>query len=336
MQDLTPTFPMHACGASGSQGRGLASGLTPTFHVLACIHTLACILAFTAIVAHAAPSTPAVVEQPRPFGHVIGDVLTQRVLLVADGRPFEPANLPGPTRLGVWFERRGARIEQAADGRRWLAVDYQVVNAPRELATIRLPAWELAGANGTPPLQVPSWSLALAPLAPPATAASGVAAALRPDRPAPVIATAPLQRRLAATAFALAAVLAAWGAWLGWRAWHATRTQPFARALHALRGQAEDAPAAWRTLHEAFDRTAGEVARPATLPRLFERAPHLRPLRPRIERFFAQSQARFFGEAPAGAAAPAPGAASTTASGDAESPLVLCRALRRLERGAER
>ena len=94
----------------------------------------------------------------------------------------------------------------------------------------------------------------------------------------------------------------------------------------ALRGQADDSPAAWRTLHEAFDRAAGEVARPATLARLFARAPHLRPLHGRIERFFAQSQARFFGEAPT----------SPLAQADAESPLALCRALRRLERGAER
>jgi mxaA protein len=278
-----------------------------------------------AFVSPLATASDAQVDQPRPFGHAIGDVLTQRILLVEDGRPFEPAALPGPARLGVWFERRGARIERTDDGRRWLAVDYQVVNAPQALATIRLPAWELAGSNGAAPLRVAAWSVAVAPLAPPATAASAGSPALRPDRPAPAIATAPLERRLAAAALALVACLAAWGAWLGWRAWQAARTQPFARALHALRGEAGEGPAAWRTLHEAFDRTAGEVARPATLPRLFERAPHLRPLQARIERFFAQSQARFFGDAPAG-----------PTSGDAESPRALCHALRRLERGAER
>jgi len=275
----------------------------------------------------AAP-TDAQVDQPRPFGHAIGDVLTQRVLLDDHGHPFEPAALPGPARLGVWFERRGARIEHGEDGRRWLAIDYQIVNAPQSVATIRLPAWELAGAGGAPPLHVPAWSLVLAPLAPPAAAnpASGAEPVLRPDRPAPSIATGPLQRRLAAAALALGACLLAWAAWLAWRAWSAARTQPFARALHALRGLPADTPAAWRTLHEAFDRAAGEVARPATLPRLFERAPHLRPLHARIEHFFAQSQARFFGEAPT----------SPSAAGDTESPLALCRALRRLERGAER
>jgi mxaA protein len=267
-----------------------------------------------------APAHPAVVEQPRAFGHAIGDVVSQRVLLAEDGHAFEPATLPGPARLGVWFERRGARVEEAADGRRWLVVDYQIVNAPPALATVRLPGWELPGAHDAPPLRVAPWSLTVAPLvARAATPADGLL--LRPDHPPPAIDTGPLQRRLAATACALAACLLAWGAWLGWRTWRAASTQPFARALRELRGLDDGSPAAWRALHDAFDRTAGEVARPATLARLFDRAPHLAPQRARIERFFAQSQARFFD------AARAP---------DAESPVDLCRVLRRLERGAER
>jgi hypothetical protein len=36
----------------------------------------------------------ATVEQPRPFGYVVGDLLAQRVLLELNGRPFEPAALP--------------------------------------------------------------------------------------------------------------------------------------------------------------------------------------------------------------------------------------------------
>jgi mxaA protein len=271
------------------------------------------------IAAASAPPRPAVVEQPRPFGHAIGDVLSQRVLLVQGGRPFEPAVLPGPARLGVWFERRGARVEESADGRHWLVVDYQIVNAPPALATIRLPGWDLPGAHGAAPMRIPAWSITLAPLAArTATPADGLL--LRPDHPPPVIDTGPLQRRLAASSFALGACLIAWGAWLSWRAWRASTSQPFARALRELRGLDDGSPAAWHALHTAFDRAGGEVARPATLGRLFERAPHLLPLRARIERFFAQSQARFFDAAPAA---------------DAESPLALCRALRRLERGAE-
>jgi mxaA protein len=83
-------------------------------------------------------------------------------------------------------------------------------------------------------------------------------------------------------------------------------------------------PSAWRALHEAFDRTAGEVLRVSTLPRLFDRTPQFEPLRDRIEAFYAQSAARFFGDAQAGLSA------------DGVSPRALCRDLRRIERRSGR
>ena len=272
--------------------------------------------------AEAAPApAAAVVEQPRPFGHVVGDVLTQRVLLVAD-RPAS-ASLPGPQRLSAWLERRTARVERAADGRRWLVVDYQLVNAPQSLATVRIPAWRLAGDATQPALLVPAWPVGVSAIT--ARAAPGTSAwQLRPDRPAPAIATRPLRLRLALAAAALAAWLAAWAGWLAWRRWRDAMTQPFAAASRALRRVDDGHPSAWRALHEAFDRTAGEVLRVSTLPRLFERTPQFEPLRDRIEAFYAQSAARFFGDAQA-----RPGA-------DAASPRALCRDLRRIERRSGR
>ena len=112
--------------------------------------------------AASAPVAP-LVEQPRPFGHVVGDVLTQRVLLAAD-RPPAPESLPGPQRLSAWIERRSVRVERAADGRRWLVVDYQVVNAPLSPTTVRIPAWGLAGDALQPELRVPAWPVGVSPI----------------------------------------------------------------------------------------------------------------------------------------------------------------------------
>ena len=251
----------------------------------------------------------AVVEQPRPFGYTVGDIATQRVLL-PDG--FQLSSPPEATRTSVWLERRPARLERGPDGRRWLAVDYQVVNAPRTLATVTVPAWQLAG---TPPLRIPAAAINVGPLTTPA--AAGQALSLRPDRPAPAIATAPIQRRFALWLAALAAALAAWLASAGWNAWRARTALPFGRALHALRGPDPAPAAAHVVLHQAFDRTAGRVVHAATLPALFERAPYLQAQRPRIEQFYAQSAALFFGDG-----LPA----------DAVSPRALCRDLHRLER----
>jgi mxaA protein len=258
------------------------------------------------------------VEQPRPFGHVVGDILTQRVLLAAD-RPPAPESLPVPRRLSSWIERRPARVEGAADGRRWLVVDYQVVNAPLSLTSVRIPAWRLDGGAAQPALLVPAWPVEVSPIT--ARAAPGSAGwQLRPDRPPPTIATGPLRLRLLLAAAALAACMAAWAGWLARRHWRDATTLPFASALRALaREQDGDVPA-WRVLHEAFDRTAGEVLRASTLPRLFERAPQFEPLRERVEGFYAQSAARFFGDA------------RSVPAETAASPLALCRDLRRVER----
>jgi mxaA protein len=254
----------------------------------------------------------AFVEQPRSFGYTVGDIATQRVLL-PDG--FAPGPLPEAARASAWLERRPARLERSADGRRWLAIDYQLVNAPRALATVTVPAWQLAGPAGAPPLRVAAATLGIAPLTAPTAADQPLP--LRPDHPAPAIDTAALQRQLWLWGSALAATLAAWLAYAAWNAWRASRTLPFARAQRALRGQAGDALSAHRVLHQAFDRTAGRVVHAGTLAALFDRAPHLRALRPEIERFYAQSAALFFG-----GGLPA----------DAGSPQALCRRLRRLER----
>ena len=267
----------------------------------------------------AADAVPGI-EQPRPFGHVVGDVLTQRVRLAADA-PLPAASLPGPQRLSAWIERRAARVERTADGRRWLVVDYQIVNAPQSPTRVRIPAWKLP-VDG-PAQLVPAWPVGVSPIT--ARAAPGSEGwQLRPDRPPPAIATAPLRARLGLASIALLACLAAWAGWLAWRRWRDTLTQPFAAALHALGRDDGWSPPAWRALHEAFDRTAGEVLRLATLPRLFERAPQYAPLRERIEDFYARSAARFFaderGQAPASDA----------------SPQALCRALRRIEQRSQR
>ncbi|WP_129780745.1 hypothetical protein [Peristeroidobacter soli] len=265
---------------------------------------MACTAIATDAVAAQQPS-PAVVEQPRPFGYVVGDLVTQRVLL-----NFEPAALPPAQRVSIWFERRPPRIEKAADGRRWLVVDYQLINAPPALATVQLPAWEIK-ARGTQ-LKVPAAPISIAPLI---SNASG--ADLRPDREVSLIDTAPSRTSVVLWSIALGVTLAAWLAWVQWRNWRDSHNRPFARALYQLRRLDESAPEAWQAVHRAFDRTAGRVLQIETLPALFERAPHLQPQRAEIERFFAQSNERFFG-----AGSP----------GNLVSVRALCRELRRIER----
>lgn len=276
----------------------------------------ACLLALALLACAGAAAQPApghaVVQQPRPFGYTIGDLLTQRVLLARGGRAFEPAALPEPGRANAWLERRPARIEAAADGQRWLVVEYQLVNAPVALASVPVPAWELAGPAGTPALRVPATAVSVGPLS-----ARGEALPLRPDQPPPAVATAPMRRQLWLWLAALAATAAAWLAWAAWMTWRDRRTLPFAVALRQLRALAPEDAEAHVVLHRAFDRTAGAVLHAGALAPLFERAPWLQPLAPQVARFYGESAGLFFGRG-----LPA----------DALPPLALCRQLRRLER----
>ncbi|MBM0106752.1 hypothetical protein JM946_18625 [Steroidobacter sp. S1-65] len=259
--------------------------------------------------------TTAVVEQPRPFGYVVGDLVTQRVLLTSAAVNFDPATLPPVQRVNIWFERRSARIEPAPDGKRWLIVNYQLINAPPALATVNLPAWELEDQAGVAKLRIPAAPISVAPLI--SHSASPTASDLRPDRQVSMLDTTPTRTRLLACSLALGVTLIAWLAWWQWRNWRDSLGRPFARALHELRRMEDGAPEAWQALHRAFDQTAGRVLQIETLPTLFERAPQLQPRRAEIERFFADSNERFFGAGP---------------PSNALSLRALCQDLRRIER----
>jgi mxaA protein len=283
------------------------------------------------------PVTYAVVEQPRLTGYFVGDLLTQRVLLQHDGRAFTPATLPSAGRVSAWFERRRVAITTDEAMRRWLVIEYQILNAPPKLTDVTLPAWPLAvrAGGGVPPvtLTVPSVSINVAPLSPPGSPEQVGTRDLRPDRLPPVIPTAPIRRAIELSAGALALTVVAWIGWVVWRNRRAVATQPFARALRELGVLDDREPHAWQVLHRAFDRTAGRIIQSATLPVLFERAPQLVPARARIEDFYAQSSLLFFGSATTGGGRTS---SATSLASAAPLPRALCAELRRIERRHER
>jgi mxaA protein len=277
--------------------------------------------------ASASPATVnAVVQQPRSFGYVIGDIVTQRVLLEDRGHPIVPSALPPPGPAGVWLERRASRIEKDARGKRWLAIDYQIMNSPQALTMVSLPAFKVSVSGGGNELVVGEWRISVAPLTPQRPFAQGGMGILRPDRNAPLIDTAPITRSLVSLVIVLAALIAAWVGWWMWRNWRASAQLPFGVAERELRGVDDNDPRAWKALHRAFDSTAGQVVRADALGVLFQRAPHFEKLRTAIEQFYAQSRARFFGTPPASEPAPA---------GAPLSLHELCAHLRKIEKSRE-
>jgi mxaA protein len=300
--------------------------------VRSAVYLVGFMLACASVAGKTSPAKPAttsaVVEQPRLTGYFVGDLLTQRVLLQRDGETLTPVTLPLPGRVSAWFERRLVTTTSDAALRRWLVIEYQILNAPPKLTNIALPSWQLAirTGGGAPPLTltIPSVSINVAPLSPPGSPEQVGTRDLRADRLPPVIPTVPIRRAMALSAGALALTVIAWIAWVVWRNRRAVATQPFARALRELSALDDGEPRAWQVLHRAFDRTAGRVIQGATLPVLFERAPQFVPARAQIEDFYVQSSLLFFGGTTTNGGPP-PGAL----------PRALCIELRRIERRHE-
>lgn len=240
----------------------------------------------------------ATVEQPRAFGHVLGDVLSQRVLLEIDGHDAGEVTPPSNGRIDVWFERRKPYVETDREGRRWMVIDYQLINAPETLTEIRLPPVRLTSKSGKL-LQVTEWPVSVGPLTPRAAFDAGDLRTLRPDRLVPSAPMAPIKRRLLSVLALLTATLAAWVGWWFWRNRRDAHRLPFALAwqkIQNLKTPDVDSNAdAWLCVHRALDETAGHVVHAGALTTLFTPAPYLEPLRPELETFYARSRERFFG-----------------------------------------
>lgn len=232
--------------------------------------------------------------QPRAFGHVIGDVLTQRVRLAEGAPPPQGRALPPAGRVGTWFDRRAPRLERDDEGRDWVVIEHQVVNAPTALTTATLPAWA--------PLGLPAWPVSVGPLTPSEPDGRGALLALRPDRDVTLPSPAPAERLLRNSLVALAAVLAAWAGWWAWRNAREAVRLPFAQAERELARLGRGAggsplaarPEAWKVVHKALNAQAGRVLPHTELPQLLAEQPKLQPLRGQLEAFFVQSGARFF------------------------------------------
>lgn len=250
----------------------------------------------------ATSAAPARTIEPRAFGYVIGDVLTQRVRLDGASGDIAASALPSAGRVGIWLERRPAHVETGADGHRWLVLTYQITNSPQSLTPIELPPLTL-NLPGDAPLHLDAWPISIGPLTPDATSGNGDLQAIRPDRLPPRAPVARIERRLYGSLGALAIVLIAWAAWWQLRNRREAARLPFARAwreIAATNGNANgntnaDDEATWRRLHRALDETAGRVVQHDQLAPLFARAPWLEPQRESLEQFYEQSAARFFG-----------------------------------------
>ncbi len=279
----------------------------------------------------AAPEAVLRVEasEPRVYGYRVGDHVKRQVVVhVPEGWRLDEATLPRPGGRGQALELREV-VRRSADGGRRLELDldYQVFLAPANLRTVEIAPLRLrfAAASRNEEVLVEAWPITIAPLVPtPAPTRRGYGE-LQPDKPPPLIDTGALRQRLLVFAV-LAALLLAWLAvvHLG-PPWAAARNRPFGVAWRRLRGLgANPADAPWREacvhLHEALNRTAGEVLFERGLDAFIARRPAFAAVRDDLARFLQMSRAEFFGGA-------------SRQKDDGAWLLALCRRCRDAERG---
>jgi mxaA protein len=266
----------------------------------------AAVVAIAIVATWSAPAAePEVRVSLRDTGYMLGDLIDERVdVALPDGARIDPDSLPLPGRVAPWLEVRRVALESPRAGSQALVVTYQIFAETEQAMQAPLPEFRLR-LRGAGEITVPSRPFLLSP-ALPATLADKDRE-LRPS-PDPVRVSERGALAGALASFALALVATSYLLWRydrlpflpyapgpllrAWRSWRR-------RSRRALTGEEETA--LLRDLHGALNQSAGETLYPSTLARLFDRAPHLAPLRGEIERVFAASWQRFYGrgDAPA-------------------------------------
>lgn len=270
-------------------------------------------------------------SEPRAYGYQVGDHVQRHVVVHAPaGWTLDEASLPRPGGRGTALELRSVQRRTAAAGggqRIELDLDYQVFLAPATVRTVEIApiALRFAGASRTEDLRIDAWPVTIAPLVQVEAPTRRGLGELQPDRPPLLRDTSALRTRLlawAVIALLLIATLAV--AYLG-PPWRAARHRPFGVAWRQLRRlPVQPGDEAWRAacmqVHEALNRSAGEVLFERDLEAFVQRQPGFAPLREDLQRFLHTTREQFFGGAPRSA-------------DDGRWLVALCRRCRDAERG---
>jgi mxaA protein len=288
-------------------------------------------LALVAALACAAPLPAllnAATREPRAFGYQVGDLVSRSVTVhVPEGLLLVDASVPQPGTRGQALELRSVTRESASEsaGRRIeIRLDYQVFLAPPQVRTVEMPSFTLRfkGMPRDQEVRVEAWPVTVAPLAPPEVSPRNGLGELQPDAAPPLINTTAARQRLIGYGLALM-LLSGYLAFIYLGVpWWSRAHRPFAQAWRALRRvPSAEHRVAFREVHEALNRTAGEVLFAPGIDRFIAAQPRFQPLRDELIGFFERSQIEFFGE-------------GAQRAEDAAWLLAFCRRCRDVERGS--
>jgi mxaA protein len=244
-----------------------------------------------------------ILEGPRDFGYVIGDVIRLRAEVKLDGASHLDADaLPKPGPVNRWLQLRRIEHSFQADGlvqTLRLSFEYQTFQAPLAPRRLTIPAVALVfrGDSGRVEAAVPPWSFTMTPLhearADQAMSAESLKADARTLIPEPWGDWAALAAGLSLGGLSLVYMAYLKGLMPYW-----SKGRHFARALSELARleEGEQLAPAYRLVHGAFNRTLGRSLFAEDLERFFAGHPQYLPVRSEIEGFFRASYELFFAD----------------------------------------
>lgn len=270
--------------------------------------------------------------EPRAFGYHVGDLVEREVVVQApDGYVLDEATVPRPGARGKAMELRSVtRSSESESGgtRHRLQLTYQVFVSPTEVRTLEIAPFTLGfKAEGRDQgLRVDAWPVTVSPLVPVDVSPRTGLGEMRPDAAPPLIDTGASQRRLMIYGAVLLLCLAYLAHVYLTAPWWARRKRPFADAWRQLGALPLDGPAperraAFQRVHEALNRTAGEVVFEHGVDRFVATQPRYAGLRADLLAFFRHSRREFFAE-------------GEPAANDSRWLVEFCRKCRDAERGA--
>ncbi|MDH4047145.1 MAG: hypothetical protein OEW68_03940 [Gammaproteobacteria bacterium] len=246
------------------------------------------------------------IATPRNFGYTIGDRITHEMhLVLAANHSLDSAALAKTGRINRWLEIAGTNVEirnRENQVRYHISIDYLIVNAPREPASITIPQHEftILGDTSSSSVFLPEWTFGMGPIA--SSGAEDVLI-LQPDRRPRSIPVIGRQLRLRTLSLILGGLLI-YLAYLRWVLPRIRRERfPFSVALRKLRHlqRSECTPATYRrgvqALHAAVNAAAGQVIFSVNLCALFAAHPEFRSLESDLSQFYSRSRDVFFNNA---------------------------------------
>ena len=245
------------------------------------------------------------VDEPRAYGHWVGDVVERTIRLeLPAGLRLRGDSVPVPGRRGQALELREALHEGPHDApRQTLTLRYQVFAAPLQPRVLELPPvlleFEPIGGGRVQTLRIDAWPLQLAPLGPEEAANRRGLGPLQPDADAPPLDTRAIRLRggLALSGLLLMLLGLAWVLLLRPRLLR--QRQPFARLRRELatlppQALADDPRAVFARVHAALRAQAGRNLLARDLPAYLDARPGLAPLADELLAFHQASETLFF------------------------------------------